>query len=119
MRKSRIKPVSDKQKVYNEEFGKTRDYLKQYRADWRCELRLHPDCISRGYCCDFRPLTAHHIRKRSSGGGNKYANLVVVCGDCHTICEGEDNKHKKPTREYLLDLVLTLNEKYGIFDKEG
>jgi len=102
------------QRIKNERLGKIRDYLKQYRAQWKCELRRHPDCNSRGFSDGRIPLSPHHISKRSHGRVDEPYNLIIVCAECHAICEGEDRLNPKPTKEYLLDLTNDLNIRYNI-----
>jgi len=46
------------------------------RAGGYCEARILEVCTG-------QPEHAHHVRRRSQGGGETPGNLKLVCGECH------------------------------------
>jgi 5-methylcytosine-specific restriction endonuclease McrA len=44
--------------------------------DWRCKI-----------CHKMKPLSAHHLQKRSQGGSDVVENLLSVCVKCHDDVE--------------------------------
>jgi 5-methylcytosine-specific restriction endonuclease McrA len=55
------------------------------RAGWRalvahCVARQAGRCLG---CHAVRPLDPHHVQKRSQGGPDTAANVVMLCRPCH------------------------------------
>ncbi|GAG55627.1 unnamed protein product [marine sediment metagenome] len=75
MKRTRIKPISAKEKARRKKWNELVLYLIQYRARGKCEsCKKSPD---------FRGLQGHHIIKRSQGGEDEETNAIVLCGKCH------------------------------------
>jgi len=67
------------------------------RANYQCEL-----------CGNTQGLQKHHIVKRSQGGGDNQANIILLCWHCHHGTKGVHGK-----RGHKLDLQLKAGlEKY-------
>lgn len=87
-RRTRLKPVSDKKRVRDAELAKARVEVAQ-RAFGRCEANT-PACPSREHA----GVHAHHVRRRSAGGGHGAENLLWVCEAAHAYI------HANPAESY-------------------
>ncbi len=76
MKRTRIKPMSDKKKLQLKEERLL--YAKLLiRSKGRCE-----QCGGKG---DFRGLTKHEIKSRAQGGDpTDENNTILLCGRCHS-----------------------------------
>ena len=77
MKRTRIKPISAKEKARRRKWNELVLYLIQFRARGKCE-----ECHRSP---DFRGLQGHHIIKRSQGGEDTKENCEILCGRCHAI----------------------------------
>lgn len=70
--------------------------LVAHRAGYRCEVRVDPDCGSRGLSC--------HHRLRKEFGDHSPENLVYVCAACHT--DGPRALHRNRTWAKACGLII-------------
>jgi len=75
MKRTRINPISDKQKEGNRQLAQIKPPI-----NGRCQ-----EC---GNLPDFRGLSKHHKEFRSRGGSDDIENLIWLCGKCHSRKEG-------------------------------
>lgn len=77
MKRTRINPISDKQKERNRQLAQIKPPING-RCQW---------C---GNLPDWRGLSKHHMQFRSDCGGDDISNLVWLCAICHI-----DEEHRK------------------------
>ncbi len=77
-----------RQKQYDQ-FNRTPDHDKKYGNNWRrirnIYVKHHPvceRCLKEGRVTPVEEV--HHIVPLSSGGNNKFTNLMSLCQSCHT-----------------------------------
>jgi len=79
MRKSGIKPISDKQKIELALRAKIkRELIEEYGEH----------CMKCGGLPDWRGLAIHHKIPLSKGGKTEKPNLILLCGRCHSALHG-------------------------------
>lgn len=77
MKRSRIKPMSDKRRAAIGELAAARTVVIG-RAYGRCEANT-PACPTR----EHEGVHVHHVKQRSAGGGHTPDNLLLVCEKAH------------------------------------
>ena len=88
VKRSRLKPVSDKRRAYLEELDSMRPAVKERSGGW-CEF---------GHC-RAEATEVHHIRRRSQGGGNELSNLIDLCNGHHKFI------HAHPSEAFEMGLL--------------
>ena len=92
MKRSRLKPMSDKRRKVN---AKRKEALEAHfgpREGWRCWFTAHPGLFVAGGC--FGELAGHEILKRSRAGSTDanlldMANIVILCQRHNSWVEDE------------------------------
>lgn len=101
--RSAIKPhVADLPKHFD--FEEDREERARMGKDW---LAIRRYVLDRdGHCCQMcktdEYLEVHHIRPRSTGGGDNEENLIVLCRKCHDIAELNDLKSAQIIRNWIV-----------------
>jgi 5-methylcytosine-specific restriction endonuclease McrA len=75
MKRGRIKPISDKQRV---------DLLKRKRLKEYLFIKQDGLCAECGQKPDWRGLSLHHLLHLSQGGETNEHNCILICGRCHS-----------------------------------
>lgn len=78
MKRSRIRPISDKRRAAIAELAESREAVIR-RAYGRCEANT-PACPRREHA----GVHCHHVKQRSAGGDHTPANLLLVCSAAHS-----------------------------------
>ena len=75
--------------------------LAEYNAEFRVNREIVRD-RSRGVCeghvqgvCTRRAIHVHHVVLRSQGGSNDPADLLDLCGECHTWAHANPAKARE------------------------
>ena len=79
MKRTRIKPVSDKRRAVNVERRRMLEQTFGKRESWRCSLRDTPSALAAFGAC-FGEVNGHEVLKRSQGGSIvDPENIVLLC----------------------------------------
>ena len=100
-----LRRVSKKQRRYDDEFKRRRDYLLAPRSygPVRCNVD-GPTCLGMA-------TEVHHRKLRSQGGTNEFINLIIVCSKCHRYI------HEHPAWAYERHLLLRQAESESTFPR--
>ena len=87
MKRSRIKPVSDKRRAVNVERARILEATFGPRDSWRCSLRDTPQAlVAFGPCMG--TVNGHEVLKRSQGGSIiDPDNIVLLCNGHNVAVE--------------------------------
>ena len=106
MKKSKIKPISEKKQALDKKYRELIDGLVRERAKGRCEV-----------CGGDSGLGGHHIQKRSKGRLDTEENILIVCCLCHrhdVSTTGIITRDGKPMPvEEQFEIVKRQNAKMG------
>lgn len=106
MKKTRINPISKKQRRRKLKWNDLVAYLIKNRAYGRCEV-----C---GELPDWRGLSGHHIIPKSKGGKDTPENCLITCGRCHAV-----DKHHLREADVAKDILQTSIEQKFILKRDG
>ena len=89
MKRSRIRPVSEKRKALNIERRKILEATFGPRDTWRCALRDTPQALVAFGAC-FGSVNGHEVLKRSQGGSiTDPENIIMLCNHHNSEVENQ------------------------------
>jgi 5-methylcytosine-specific restriction endonuclease McrA len=85
--------------------ARARDRADPYQSpEWRAKAKaLKKRLRECAICGGTERLTAHHKQARKAGGPDEEANLMLLCGSCHSQYEADKRAGKDTELRRLVD----------------